>query len=38
MKQCLTTPSGVMHELEEAQVQRQLFLRDATMRTQPGSQ
>jgi hypothetical protein len=27
-----------VHELEEAEVERQLLLRDAAMRTQPGAQ
>src|SRR3954451_516151 len=30
--------AGVVHELEEAQVQRQLFLRDAAVRPKPGAQ
>jgi len=38
MNQGLATPSSVVHKLEKAQVQRQLFLCDATMRAQPGTQ
>jgi len=37
MNQGLASPSGVMHKLEKAQVKRQLLLRDATMRAQPGT-
>src|SRR3712207_7130070 len=30
--------AGVVHELEEAEVERQLLLRDAPMRAEPGAQ
>ena len=35
-EQSLSTPTSIMHELKEAEVERQLVLRDATVRTQPG--
>ena len=38
MQQGFTSPTGVMDKLEDAQVTRQLFLRDATMRAEPGAQ
>src|SRR5689334_10711851 len=31
-------PPGVVHELEEGEVERQLLLRDAAVRSQPGAQ
>src|SRR5215207_9791707 len=32
------TPARVVHELEEAEIERQLVLRDAPVRTEPGAQ
>mgnify|MGYP003487516614 CR=1 FL=1 len=37
-KQAFTPDANVMHELKEAQVQRQFLLRDAAMRSQPGTE
>src|SRR6059058_2563218 len=37
-KEGFAPAAGVVHELEEAQVQRQLFLRDAAVRPKPGAQ
>jgi hypothetical protein len=37
-QQCPATPPDVVHELKEPQVDRQLFLGNATMRAQPGAQ
>ncbi len=37
-EQGFATSARVMHELEEAEVERQLVLRDAAVRTQPGTQ
>src|SRR5918912_3809116 len=32
------TPARVVHELEEAEIERQLVLRDASVRAEPGAQ
>ena len=37
-EQTLAPNAGVMHELKEAQVERQFFLRDSPMGSQPGTQ
>ena len=37
-EQGLATSARVVHELEEAEVKRQLVLRDAAVRAQPGAQ
>src|SRR3712207_9114365 len=37
-EQGFAAAAGVVHELEEAEVEWQLVLRDATMRPQPGAQ
>jgi hypothetical protein len=37
-QECLASLAGVMNELEEAEVDRKFFLRDAAMRAQPGAQ
>jgi len=37
-EQGLAASACVVHELEEAEIERQLVLRDAAMRTQPGTQ
>src|SRR3954447_25178768 len=37
-EQDFAAAAGVVHELEEAEVQRQLVLRDAAVRAQPGAQ
>jgi len=37
-KQGFATSPSIVHELEEAEVERQLVLRDAPMRSQPGAQ
>src|SRR5947209_5204762 len=37
-KQGFAALTGVVHELEEAEIQRQLVLRDTAVRTQPGTQ
>jgi len=37
-KQGFATSPSIVHELEEAEVERQLVLRDAPMRAQPGAQ
>src|ERR687890_1715870 len=34
----LAAAPGVVHELEEAEIERQLLLRDAPMRAEPGAQ
>src|SRR4051812_47638702 len=36
-KQSFASAPGVMHELEEAEIQRQLLLRDAPVWPQPGA-
>ena len=37
-EQAFTSDANIMHELKEAQVQRQLLLREAAMRSQPGTE
>src|SRR3712207_9482402 len=37
-EQGLASAPGVVHELEEAEIQRQLLLRDASVRAEPGAQ
>jgi len=37
-KQGFAAATGVVHELEEAEIERQLLLRDAPMRAEPGAQ
>ena len=37
-EQGFAASAGVVHELEEAEIERQLVLRDAAMRAQPGAQ
>jgi hypothetical protein len=37
MKQRFTAPANIVNELEEAQVPGQFLLRNATMRSQPGT-
>src|SRR3954466_3506047 len=37
-KQSFAAAPGVVHELEEAEIERQLVLRDAPVRPQPGAQ
>jgi len=37
-EQGFAAPASVVHELEEAEVERQLVLRDAAVRAQPGAQ
>ncbi len=37
-KQCFATSACVVHELEEAEVERQLLLRETPVRAQPGAQ
>ncbi len=37
-EQGFAAPARVVHELEEAEIERQLLLRDASVRAQPGSQ
>ncbi len=37
-KQGFAAPARVVHELEEAEVERQFVLRDAPVRSQPGAQ
>src|SRR3954451_14272636 len=37
-EQGFAAAAGVMHELEESEVERQLLLRDAPVRAQPGAQ
>ena len=37
-EQAFAPDAGIMHELKKAQVERQFFLRDAPMRSQPRAQ
>src|SRR3982751_3514440 len=37
-EQRLSASAGIVNELEEPEIERQLFLRDAAVRPQPGSQ
>ena len=37
-KESFAPAPSVVHELEEAEIQRQLFLRDSPMRAEPGAQ
>ena len=37
-EQGFAASAGVVHELEEAEIERQLVLRDAPMRAKPGAQ
>src|SRR5947209_558342 len=37
-EQSFSTPTCVVHELKEAKIERQFVLRDAAVRTQPGTQ
>ncbi len=37
-EQGFAAPARVVHDLEEAEVERQLLLREAPMRAQPGAQ
>ena len=37
-EQGFAAAAGVVHDLEEAEVERQLLLRDAAVRAQPGAQ
>src|SRR3954447_22463451 len=37
-EQGFSAPARVVHELKEAEIERQLLLRDAAMRTQPGAE
>jgi hypothetical protein len=38
VKQCFATTANIVDELEKVQVQGQLFLRNAAMGTQPGTE